>query len=382
MIRIKKQIRILLTGGGTGGHMYPLLAVADYLRKIGESSVEIAYAGSNKGFEREFEDRYLRTYPIMSSKLRRYADIGNVFDVPKFFISVIQALAALWSYMPDAVFSKGGPGALPVVLAARFYRIPVMIHESDAVPGLTNRLSSKYASKIAITFKEAARFFPHRNLILSGIPLRKELMENWVERGGAVRYFGFDENLPTLLVLGGSQGAQAINNFVIDNLLDLIQEIQLIHQTGPANINEIGKQTELILRNVPDDLKKRYAPKPYLSAQDMRVALSAADIVLSRAGASALSEIALFGKPAILIPLRNAANDHQRANAYAYAQSGAARIVEENNLGPHLLVNETKKILGNPQAIAAMQEAARKFVDKNATETVAKELLALTGIVL
>src|SRR3989344_1873671 len=159
-IRIRKKIRVLLTGGGTGGHMYPLLAVGDWLRDFGEGEISVSFAGWAPSFRAEFEDRYMPNYPVFPAKARRYFSFRNFFDIPVFVISFLQALLWVWTVMPDVVFSKGGPSAFPVVLAARFYRIPIVIHESDAIPSVTNRLSAKFALRIGVSFDGAAKEFP------------------------------------------------------------------------------------------------------------------------------------------------------------------------------------------------------------------------------
>ena len=244
-ILIRKNIRILLTGGGTGGHIYPLLAVADYLKEIGESSIRLSFAGQTGRFQEEFDDRYIRVYRIAPSKLRRYFSLKNFLDGPLFIISIFQAFFSVYLEMPDVVFSKGGPGTLAVVLAARFYKIPILVHESDAVPGIGNRLAARYADRVAISFDEAAEFFPGKTVIFTGNPVRKELIPEWTDKRGAKSFFRFNPELPVLLVLGGSQGSMRINNFIFDNLKELLGEVQICHQVGPGNEKEAESTARL-----------------------------------------------------------------------------------------------------------------------------------------
>ena len=387
-ILIRKNIRILLTGGGTGGHIYPLLAVADYLKEIGESSIRLSFAGQTGRFQEEFDDRYIRVYRIAPSKLRRYFSLKNFLDGPLFIISIFQAFFSVYLEMPDVVFSKGGPGTLAVVLAARFYKIPILVHESDAVPGIGNRLAARYADRVAISFDEAAEFFPGKTVIFTGNPVRKELIPEWTDKRGAKSFFRFNPELPVLLVLGGSQGSMRINNFIFDNLKELLGEVQICHQVGPGNEKEAestarletGRTGEFVPQGSGPSGYGGYAARGFFDKRELKIAMNSSDIILSRAGSGAISEIALFGKPSILIPLSGSANDHQKANGYAYAKTGAALILEEDNLKPHVLLNEIKKIIGSPERLAKMETAAKSFAKPFAADAVGREVLNLAGV--
>lgn len=379
-ILIRKNIRILLTGGGTGGHIYPLLAVADYLKEIGESSIRLSFAGQTGRFQEEFDDRYIRTYRIVPSKLRRYFSLQNFLDGPLFIISIFQALFSVYLEMPDVVFSKGGPGTLAVILAARFYKIPILIHESDAVPGLGNRLAARYAERIAISFDEAAEFFPGKTVVFTGNPVRKELIPEWTDKRGAKSFFRFNPESPVLLVLGGSQGSTRINNFIFDNLKELLGEVQICHQVGLGNEEEAESTAHLETGKMGDFGYGGYIARGFFDRRELKIAMNGSDIILSRAGSGAISEIALFGKPSILIPLSGSANDHQKANAYGYAKTGAALVLEEDNLKPHVLLNEIRKILGNPERLSQMENAAKVFAKPLAAGAVGREILNLAGV--
>ncbi|MEK7479265.1 MAG: UDP-N-acetylglucosamine--N-acetylmuramyl-(pentapeptide) pyrophosphoryl-undecaprenol N-acetylglucosamine transferase, partial [Patescibacteria group bacterium] len=369
-IRIRKKVSVLLSGGGTGGHIYPLLAVGDWLRNFGEGEIKVTFAGWAPGFRKEFEERYMSAYAVFPAKVRRYFSFKNFLDAPLFLFSMLQALFWVWIVMPDVVFSKGGPSAFPVILAARFYKIPVVIHESDAVPSVTNRLSAKFASRIGISFDSTAKEFPDGKAFFSGNPIRAELMRDWLDSFSAKSYFKLNPELPLLVVVGGSQGSLRINNFILDNLVELLEKVQVIHQVGKENYKDALKLSEITLRGSSEELKKKYIIRDYVSAKDMKIALNAADIVLTRSG-SFIHELALFGKPAILIPLADAANDHQRANAYEYAGKGAALVIEEENFSSHVFLNEVQKLL-EPKRAEAMAQAARALVRLDATEVVGR----------
>lgn len=370
-------MRILFTGGGTGGHIYPLLAVADEIKAQAKEPVEMTYIGPRSPLNAEFVSRKIRVMNVLASKLRRYATIENVLDIPKFFISILQALVWLYIEMPDVVFSKGGPGALAVVLAAWFYRIPILVHESDAVAGITNRLSGFFATKIAISFSSASESFSRKKVAFTGNPIRPSILANRLTCATAKKELGLNPDLPLLLVLGGSQGSRKMNAFVIENLKELLSEIQIFHQYGIANEQIVKDLSDLSLASLDASQWIRYKSVPYLELPELVRAFSAADIVFSRAGSGAIFEIASFGKASLLFPLPGSANDHQRANAYEYAATGAAMVFEENNLTVHLVLGKIKELLSKPERKQKMEEAAKRFFVADAAEIIAKETLLL-----
>lgn len=369
--------RILLTGGGTGGHIYPLLAVADEIKKITREGAKLFYMGPRYSLNEEFEKRDIKIRLIASSKLRRYFDVRNFIDIPKFFFSIIQALFRLYFLMPDVVFSKGGPGALAVVFVARFYLIPVIIHDSDSVPGLTSRLSSRFARKIFIAFKTAASYFPRKKVELVGNPIRQELfMDRPPDMAGAKARLRFSSHEPLLVFLAGSQGATRINSFVFDNLEQLLGIAQVYHQVGEGNLNDARGFVKFFFKD-KETLRGRYQFAGLLDTEHMKLVLSAAELVISRAGSGAIFEIASFGKPSILIPLRGAANDHQRINAYEYARDGAAEVVEEANFTFGIVRAQMENILHGGEIAHRMSDAAKRFAKPEAAEAVAKRIVEI-----
>ncbi|KKU91308.1 MAG: hypothetical protein UY23_C0002G0047 [Candidatus Jorgensenbacteria bacterium GW2011_GWA1_48_11] len=373
-----ESVRILLTGGGSGGHVYPLVAVAEELKKQAPQA-QIYYFGPKSALNAEFVNLGIGVYNIASSKLRRYFSLANFIDVPKFFWSLVQAFFKLYFLMPDVVFSKGGPGALSVILAAKFYLIPVIIHESDAVPGLTNRLSAKLAKRIGISFAEAAKYFPKNKTALVGNPLRSGLLASVnLTQAQAKKDLRFETNKPLILVLGGSQGAQVINSLIWDNFLSILEISQVYHQVGDLNLSEIKD----FIAGAPQEIRlagDQYKFTGFFDLPSLREALFAADLVISRAGAGAIFEIAAFGKPSILVPLEGAANGHQRVNAYAYAETGAAEVIEEENFTINILKTQIKDILGNAAKMGEMATAAKAFAKPDTAQVLAKEILFLSG---
>lgn len=369
------MLRILLTGGGSGGHIYPLLAVSDAIAEMSGVEAQISYVGPKHVLNREFIDREIRVFHIVSSKWRRYASIKNLFDIPKFFVSAIQALYMLFKIMPDVVFSKGGPGALPVVIAARFYFIPVIIHESDAVPGLTNRISSYFAKRIAVSFRESVDYFPKGKVALVGNPVRSELLRQNIKKHEAMEQLRFDPNVPLLAVFGGSQGAAQLNDFIFDAAGTLVKDVQILHQVGEKNIEDARRIAYTLMKELGKSAEGRYRAVGYLNIADVGRVLAASDIVVSRAGAGAVFEISLFGKPSILVPLDSSANGHQKVNAYSYAKTGAAIVVETENLKPHIVSLKMNEILRNKELYTSMERAALKFAARDAANVIADEIV-------
>lgn len=367
-----------MTGGGSGGHIYPLLAVAEALAGLAireGANPELFYIGSRDQFTGILEKANVEIKNISSAKLRRYFSVLNLLDIPKFFIGLIQSLFLLYKLMPDAVFSKGGTGALPVILAAWFYRVPIMIHESDVVPGLTNLLSARFASRIAVSFGKAQEYFDPKKTAWVGTPLRQSILRDPIDKPLAKQELGFNENEPLLLVLGGSQGSRRINEFVISNLPELIKEIQVLHQTGRENYADVQKLSRAALMDVPlqTAVTTRYQAAPYFD--DMKIPLSAADMILARASSGVIAELTAFGKPAILIPLPESAQDHQRANAYEFERSGGGVVIEESNLLPGVFMSQLRTVLKNPELLAKMGAASAQFFKPGAAEAIARELI-------
>ncbi|MEK9186318.1 MAG: UDP-N-acetylglucosamine--N-acetylmuramyl-(pentapeptide) pyrophosphoryl-undecaprenol N-acetylglucosamine transferase, partial [Patescibacteria group bacterium] len=327
------NIRILLAGGGTGGHMYPLIAVAKEIQRQ-TPFAEIAYAGNPGRFDIDLKAVNIKILKLATAKWRRYFSLLNFLDIPKFFWSLAQAFWKIYWFMPDAIFSKGGPGALPAILACRFYLVPIVIHESDTVPGMTTMIAAKQAKKIFLAFGEAEKYFEKADVEVVGQPVREEIL-NSPSKNQTRKQLGFTEDLPLVLFIGGSQGSERLNDFVIANLGSLLQNYQVLHQAGENNYREYAEEYEVEKRRISPSLLNHYKVVPYFnndSEISMTGALAAAEVIVSRAGAGAIFEIAASGKPAILIPLPESARNHQESNAYAYQKTGAAVLIEEENL--------------------------------------------------
>lgn len=371
-----KRFRVLTTAGGTAGHVYPIVAVVSELQTMAavqQINLEVRYLGAYGPFKAFLEENNIRVQRVANSKLRRYFAWQNFIDAPKFLWSILQALWKIYWFMPDVLFSKGGPGSLAVVLVARFYRIPVIVHESDAIPSVTTRITSKFAKTVAVSFESAAKQFNNQNVIHTGNPVRKYLLTDPVPAEKSKGFFGFNPNEPLILILGGSQGSTSINDFILDVLPDLVQSTQVLHQTGKGDYQRTISEAGVVLGDLPKEIQSKYKAVDFFE-KDIRVAYQAADIVISRSG-SGIFELAAFGKPSILIPLPWAANDHQSANAAEYQMAGAAIVMEQDNLLPHIFLNNVTDLLANPEKMAQMGEAARRFYKSDAASNLAQLIL-------
>ena len=370
-------MKILLTGGGTGGHFYPLIAVAKALNAVADqekiANLELVYMAEHPYDRNILLQNGIKFKKIYSGKIRRYFSFLNVIDAAKLIPGVLKSIFGMYLDFPDVVFSKGGYESFPPVLAARILGIPIIIHESDAIPGKANVWAGKFAKRIAVSFDGSAEYFPKGNAAVAGNPIRKEFFIREVL--GAKEYFKLEDGTPTIFIFGGSQGAKNINDNVLDILPELLPDYQIIHQCGENNYQECRGRTDLILENLP--FKNRYKLFPSLEFGEMRMAYGAADLAVSRAGSGSIFEIAASGLPSIIIPLDGSAQEHQRKNAYAYAKSGAAAVIEEGNLKPHILKSEIDRLFADKEEMAKMSEAAKQFAKPDAAEKIAREIIRL-----
>lgn len=380
-----KKLRILLAGGGTGGHIFPLIAVAEELKNQSAGfgvDLDLRYFGSARSYAQTLVDNDIEYAPIMATKWRRYFSILNFLDIIKFPFSILQLLWKMFLFMPNVIFSKGGPGALAVVLVGKFYRIPVVIHESDSLPGLTNKISSRWAKKVFLSFAVAGQYFQNQNQEIVGNPVRQSLFAaaESLRFGGenpvlqAKKGLGLGLNEPTLLILGGSQGAERLNDFVLENLELLIQDFRVLHQIGKNNYENYKKELEFVTKDWGEMEKNRYHYRSFFD-KDLADALLAADIVIARAGAGSIFELAAFGKPAILVPLPESANDHQKENARIYSEAGACVVIQEENLMGNIIKKALDDLTANPLELKAMGDAARSFYRPDSAAIIAKYLL-------
>jgi len=367
-------MKIVLTGGGTGGHFYPLIAVAEEIRNlIRERKLITAklYYLADKPFDEEsLKNNDLIFIKIRSGKIRRYFSIRNFFDPFLVFWGIITAIWKLYWIYPDVVFSKGGYVSVPVLWAARILRIPVFIHESDSHPGRSNLWSAKFAKRIAVSYPEAIKYFPPGKTAVTGNPIRQEILHPVKE--GAHKFLDLNEDLPIILILGGSLGAKNINEVILKSLPALLEKYQIIHQTGEAHFEEITDRSHVIVND--NEKIKRYKPFAYLNDLSLRMAAGAASLIISRAG-SGIFEIAYWEVPSIIIPIPETISHDQRTNAFTYARSGSAVVIEENNLSQSVLVSEIERLFEDPKLMESMRQATKSFAKPGAGRLIAEEII-------
>lgn len=368
-------MRILFTGGGTGGHFFPLLAVIREIKKVAEDQqildLELFYMGPKTPYETMLAEEAVMIFRVSSGKMRRYFSPLNIIDAFRLAFGIVRALWKMFFLVPDVVFSKGGYAALPAVIAAIVFRIPLVIHESDAVPGMVTKFSARFARRIGIAFPSAYQYLPKEKTALVGVPVRKRILGGLKEE--AKEELGIFSALPVIGVIGSSQGAQKINDAVLAALKELTARYEVVHQTGENNFADVSGEAAIVLEGGG---KERYHPFGFLDERALRNFYLVSDLIISRAS-SLIFEIAAWGKPSIVIPLRGAAQDHQTKNAYIFAAEGACAVIQEENLTPHLLAAEIDKLISDPERMKKMGEAAQKFARIDAAEMMAKEILRL-----
>lgn len=368
-------MKIVLTGGGSGGHFYPLIAVAESIQKRTQENhliePQMFYLANEPYDKKMLTDHNIEFIPIPSGKIRRYFSILNFIDAFKLAWGCLVALWKLLIIFPDVVFSKGGYPSVPVLFAARILGIPVVVHESDTKPGRATLFGAKFARRIAISFPETAEYFAGKDVALTGHPVRHELMRPL--KRGAHEYLDLDDTLPILLVLGGSQGADVLNEAIIETLPELVTKYQIIHQAGTKLYDATRKLADVYLQD--SDFKTRYRLFPYLDDLALRMSAGAANLAITRAGAGSIFELAFWGLPAIIVPIPETVSHDQRTNAYTYARTGAAEVIEEHNLTPHLLISEIERLLSDQSTYEEMKASALEFTEPEAADKIAREIL-------
>ena len=327
----EKAPSIVLTGGGSAGHVTPNIALLGPLQARG---YDISYIGSYDGIEKRLiSDFDIPYYGISSGKLRRYFDPQNFTDPFKVIKGFAEARKILKELKPDVIFSKGGYVAVPVVRAAATLKIPCILHESDMTPGLANRICIPVASKICCNFPETLTKLPADKAILTGTPIREELLKGSREK--AMELCGFTSDKPVILVIGGSLGAVSVNQVVRASLPKLLPDFQVVHITGKDKMDNLLLRTE------------GYKQFEYLKS-DLKDMFALADLVISRAGANAICELLALKKPNILVPLpKTASRGDQLLNAASFEAQGFSAVVDEDNLTPVLLTEKIHEVFFN-----------------------------------
>ncbi|WP_244834776.1 undecaprenyldiphospho-muramoylpentapeptide beta-N-acetylglucosaminyltransferase [Clostridium sp. BJN0001] len=351
--------KIIMTGGGTAGHVTPNLALIPELKKSG---FEIKYIGSKKGIEKEIiRKNNIPYYGISSGKLRRYLDLKNFTDPFKVFKGFLEALRILSKEKPDVVFSKGGFVSVPVVMAASIKKIPVVAHESDITPGLANKLSAPFCTKLCVTFRESLKYIKGNKGVLTGSPIRSEIMQGNREKGKKI--CKFTDNKEIIFIMGGSLGSKIINTQIRNNLNTFLKDFNIIHICGKGNEDELLKKT------------KGYAQFEYVS-EELKDLIAAADYIISRSGSNSIFEFLALKKPALLIPLsKNASRGDQILNAKSFVKEGYSLMIEEEELSKDSLMNKLKELKNRKnELIKNMENSDSKNGVKNVVKVIKESI--------
>jgi UDP-N-acetylglucosamine--N-acetylmuramyl-(pentapeptide) pyrophosphoryl-undecaprenol N-acetylglucosamine transferase len=374
-------MRIAFTGGGSGGHFYPLIAVSEAIEDLCKERTllepELFYVGPAPFDMAALQEHDITYKPSPAGRMRRYPSILNLFSFFLSFGGIVRSIFQLFALYPDVIFSTGGFAAFPTLYAARILRIPVVIYDADATPGRVSLWSSKFARWIGLAHPDAAVKFPAKirdRIARIGHPIRKEI-ETPAKEGG-YEFLKLEPSIPTIFFMGGSQGAQAINEVILNALPQLIADYNIVHQTGAANLEETSKIAGVILKD--SRFKDRYKIFGLLNTLALRMAAGTASLVVARAGSGTIFEIASWALPSILVPIPIDISHDQTENAFSYARSGAAVVIEQRNLTPHLLFAEIKRIVGDAALREKMSQAAHAYARTDAARKIATILLEMS----
>jgi UDP-N-acetylglucosamine--N-acetylmuramyl-(pentapeptide) pyrophosphoryl-undecaprenol N-acetylglucosamine transferase len=370
-----RGLRLAITGGGTGGHVLPALAVVDELHRRG-ALTDLIWIGSREGVERQAaEDASIRFVTIPTGKLRRYLSLRNLSDAARVPLGALAARRALASFRPDVVLSTGGFVSVPAVVAARGLA-PVLTHEQTAILGLANRINARFADVLAVSHVQTESLARrlHRRVVVTGNPIRVGLTAGDRLRG--LQCLGFEDGIPVVYVTGGARGASPINQRIAALLPSLLDRAQIIHQTGPLTANADANYLARLRETLPDPVRHRYKIVEFIGGELPDV-YAAADLVVGRAGAGTIAELAYVGLPAILVPLPGARGDEQTRNAQVLADAGAAVVIAQPEATPERLEREILALLDDSERREQMANAARTVARPDAAARLAEELLAL-----
>lgn len=358
-------MKILIAGGGTGGHLFPGIALAQALETENPKN-QVLFVGTYKVIAREIlRERGYDVKEIESSTVRGKGLIQTTSAVLKVIRGLVQSISILKDFSPHLVVGVGGYSSAPIVMAARILGIKTVLHEQNALPGLTNRILSKFVDRVFISFPECRPYFLKKRTVVTGNPIRQELLKNVVSRGSKEKF--------TLLVIGGSQGAHRINaQFLscLPYLEDLKDHLKIIHQTGEKDLNYVKQ-------GYHDTSFERYVSS---FIHDMAWAYNQSDLVIGRAGATTIAELIALGKPSILIPYPYAANNHQQVNARLLVKRGAAHMISDQDLSGKQLAETIRIFYFHPQTLKIMGNRAASMGKRDASQVMLKECLKLVPV--
>lgn len=364
-------MKVILSGGGTGGHIYPALTIAGQIKVLCPEA-ELLFVGTRHGMEQELVPR--AGYPIAFievASFKRHLSWDTLVSVGKLFSGLAGSLKLLRSYKPDLVIGTGGYVCGPIVFLAALQGIPTCVQEQNALPGVTNKILAHFVRKLFLGYNEAARYFHGRaEKVYTGNPVRPDILSS--DRVSALAKFGLDPARKTILVAGGSLGAASVNKVMleVERVLSGRAEVQVLHATGLKNYDAYVQQVQQL-----GGFQKNIILVPYL--HDMPLALAAADLAVFRSGAIGLAELTARGVPSILVPFPFASENHQEYNARALEAAGAAKVILDKDLQPEAVLQIIEHLLQHQEELLAMQQAAKALGRLDAAEIIAKQALAL-----
>ncbi len=372
------KVKILFAGGGTGGHVFPILAIAKEIKKQNSTDLKIKlnFIGPRDEISDElFEKEGIEVKKITTGKIRRYSSISSFFQntvdlIFKIPIGIIQSFFYIFFLSPDLLVSKGGYGAFPSTIVAKILQVPIFLHESDISPGIVNKISARFALEVFVSFPKTENFAPEK-MILTGNPIRESLLKIPTE-DEIKKNLNLTKNKPVILIMGGSQGSRRVNDLALNALPQLLPKFTIIHQCGTNNEKEIKMQTNFL---IPKNLKNNYFLFPFLTENQLRSAYHASDLIITRAGSGSIFEIAAISKPSVLIPITESAQNHQIKNAYSYCDFGAGMVIEEKNITPHLFNEKITNLLKNEKTMKRMKRKASLFSRPRAAKIISEYIL-------
>lgn len=373
----QNRVRLLIAGGGTGGHVLPAVAVIEELRSR-DIDLEVLWVGSNGGVERSIAmNQGIPFVAIQTGKLRRYVSLKTVSDAFRIPIGIVQAWREVRKFNPDVIYSTGGAVSVPTALSG-FRSAPVLTHEQTAQIGLSNRALARIASTFAVGFEDTARMARriHRNVVLTGNPVRSSLAGGSRDRG--YQTIGFSPDLPVIYVTGGARGASPLNQRIEKLLPAILDVAQVMHQVGPASANNDLQRLSKLRSSLPERYSNRYVVRDFITS-DLADLYAIADLVIGRSGAGTISELAHLAMPSILIPLPGTWGDEQRKNARVLESVGGAVYLEQTDCTPTRLDEEIRALIASPERLQAMATATRSIARPDASARLVDELLALAS---
>jgi UDP-N-acetylglucosamine--N-acetylmuramyl-(pentapeptide) pyrophosphoryl-undecaprenol N-acetylglucosamine transferase len=356
--------KFILTGGGTMGSVTPLLAVAEELKKRG-SGAEFLWIGTKKGPEKKVVELFgIKFTSVPAGKLRRYFSGWNFLTPFLIAAGFFKSLWLIFKFKPQMILSAGGFVGVPVIWAGWILRVPSLVHQEDLRPGLANKMTARFAKIITVTFSESLKYFPRANV--TGNPVRQEIFSG--NKEGAAEVFNLEKDLPTIFILGGGTGAMSLNKIIVDAARELVKFCQVIHMTG-------GRLDETLREKIENTKREtaRYHTVEFLG-KNLPDVFAAADLVISRAGMATLTELAVLGKPTVLIPIYGS---HQEDNAYYFKKQNAVAFWDERNLTPENFSAAVNELLNNKVELESLGRNIKEIMPADAAQKIAGEILKI-----